>query len=93
MKPTRKILWGVAALALAAFLPACSDDDAIIDEPEDNPPEIQLTAPNGGGAVQPGSDLDITWTATDDNEVVGVDLSYNSGGGEQVIATGVTGSS
>lgn len=93
MKRARTILWGVAALVLAVFLPACEDDDEIINEPEDNPPEIQLTAPNGGEAVQPGSDLEITWTATDDNEVVGVDLSYNSGGGQQVIATGLTGSS
>ena len=94
MKRASKLLWGVVAFAFVVMLPACGDDDvAIVDPEEDLPPTIALATPNGGETVQPDSDLEITWTATDDNGVVGVDLSYTSGGGTQTIATGVTGSS
>jgi hypothetical protein len=43
-------------------------------------PTIGMTTPAGGGAVLPGSVLTIAWTATDDNAVTGVDLSYTADG-------------
>jgi hypothetical protein len=71
---------------------ACGEDAPTPQpEPTDNPPTISLTAPTGGAAVQPGADVDITWTADDDNGVVGVDLYSVSGGGEALIADGVSG--
>jgi hypothetical protein len=94
MKLASKRLSGAIVLSLIIGLSACDDEPAVIEPGEDAAPEIQLSAPAGGEAVQPGADLEITWTATDDNEVVGVDLSYSHGGGSgTVIATGVTGSS
>jgi hypothetical protein len=95
MKLERKLLWSIAALAVLAVAGACEDDDddGMIVEPEDDPPTVQLTAPNGGEAIQPGSDLEISWTASDDNQVAGVDLYYVVGGNEAAIATGVAGSS
>jgi hypothetical protein len=71
---------------------ACAEDVPTPQpEPEDNPPTISLTAPTGGTAIQPGADVDISWTATDDNGVVGVDLYSVSGGGETLIAEDLTG--
>ncbi|KPJ87565.1 MAG: hypothetical protein AMS18_14450 [Gemmatimonas sp. SG8_17] len=93
MKPVRKLLAGLSVLAVVGLVAACADETEPIVSPEDNPPTIQLTAPNGGEVVQPGSNVEITWTATDDIGVVGVDLSYLSGGFEAAIATGLTGSS
>ena len=39
-----------------------------------------MTAPSGGAAVLPGGTVTIAWTATDDNAVTGVDLSYTADG-------------
>ncbi len=90
----RRLYWGVTALAVIGLGVACEDDeDDIIGPEEDDPPTIQLTAPNGGEAIQPGSSVEITWTASDDNQVTGVDVSYVVGGNASVIATGVSGSS
>jgi hypothetical protein len=80
-------------LAVVVAAAACTDDETPPVEPTDNPPMIELTAPNGGGLVAPGADVEITWTASDDNGVVGVDLSYTSGGGGETIAEDLTGSS
>lgn len=95
MKFDPRWLWGSAAVALVMAVSACEEDEngTEIIEPQDNPPAIQLSAPNGGEAVQPGSDIEISWSASDDNQVVSVDLSYVVGGNESVIATGLTGSS
>ncbi len=93
MKPVRKLQAGLSVLAVVGLVTACDDEIEPIVFPEDDPPTIQLTAPNGGEAVQPGSDVEITWSATDDIGVVSVDLSYLSGGFEAIIASGVTGSS
>ena len=82
----------VVAAALVLPLAACGDDDGT--PPVDNAPSISLTAPSGGEALEPGSTFDITWTATDDGTVVGVDLSYVADGvTETTIATGETGTS
>ena len=81
-------------LALVVLASACSEtkvDPPV--EPEDDPPTIDLTAPLGGEVIAPGSDLVISWTATDDNGVVGVDVMYSHGGGSGTIAEGVTESS
>jgi len=43
-------------------------------------PSITMTAPTGGAAVLPGGVVTITWTATDDDGVVGVDLTYTADG-------------
>jgi hypothetical protein len=94
MMRASKLLSGAIALAFIMGLSACDDEPAVVEPGEDAAPEIQLSTPAGGEAVQPGADLEITWTATDDNEVAGVDLSYSHGGGSgTVIATGVTESS
>ena len=84
--------WGLGVLAVAFVFSACGDEEVVV-EPTDNPPTMDLTAPAGGSAIQPGSDVQITWTATDDNAVVGVDLFVVSAGGPVVIARDVTGSS
>ncbi len=94
MRDVRPKHWLAGAVAAAFVFAACAEDAPTPQpEPEDNPPTISLTAPAGGVAVQPGADVDITWTADDDNAVVGVDLYSVSGGGEVMIAEGVTGAS
>ncbi len=87
---TRRFACGLIVLLAAS---ACDDEEPTPVEPTDNPPTIELTAPNGGQLIAPGADVEITWTASDDQGVVGVDLIYSSGGGEGTIAEGLTGSS
>jgi hypothetical protein len=61
---------------------------------QDLAPSITMTAPAGGAAALPGGVVTIEWTASDDNAVTGVDLSYTAdGGASEVIATDVQGSS
>ncbi len=87
--PRARVLWSMAGLAFVVTFTAC--DDAV--EVTDDPPTIQITAPAGGALVAPGSMLNITWTATDDMGVVGVDLSYTADNvTETSIATDQTGS-
>lgn len=51
-------------------------------------PQIVMTAPSTSDPVLPGSVVSITWTATDDVAVTGVDLSYTADGvSETAIAT------
>jgi Zn-dependent metalloprotease len=45
------------------------------------PPVVQVTSPNGGETIVMGSNYDITWTATDESGVTGVDLLYSHDGG------------
>lgn len=45
--------------------------------PDTTPPAVQVLAPNGGESVLQGSDLGVSWTATDANGVVSVDLDYS----------------
>lgn len=89
---TRSILTRLAALVLflVVTLAACGED---VVTPVNLDPTIQVTAPNGGEAVAPGSALDITWTASDpDGTIAGVDLSYTADGVTATsIATGETG--
>ncbi|MCL7936648.1 MAG: cytochrome c3 family protein [marine benthic group bacterium] len=85
------------ALVLAGVLGvvgACNDDPLVPPGGggPDNPPEIVMTAPTGGAAVQPGDMVQITWDATDDIGVTGVDLYYSADGmAETEIATDVQG--
>ncbi len=54
-------------------------------------PAITLNAPNGGETWRIGEQHDITWTATDDVGVTGIDLYYSTDGGvtyPNVIALG-----
>jgi hypothetical protein len=84
---------GIGLLGLTALASACGEEtpgpgpDPV---PDDDPPSITLIAPVGGEVVAPGSDLAIQWTATDDNGVVGVDVSYTHGGGGKTVAEGLT---
>jgi hypothetical protein len=58
-------------------------------------PAVALTAPNGGQFWAVDSPLTITWTASDDVAVAGVDLAYSTDGGAtypDTIATGIANS-
>jgi hypothetical protein len=58
-------------------------------------PEVFVTSPNGGEDWIVGTTHQITWTATDDSGVTGVDLAYSTDGGATypfVIATGLANS-
>lgn len=75
MKQFNRVLFGIALVGLIG----CSSDDnggGVTPPPTDGDPTINLTAPSGGAAVMPGGTVTITWTASDDNQVVGVDLTY-----------------
>jgi len=59
------------------------------------PPTVTVTSPNGGEFWAIGSSHAITWTASDNVGVSGVDLAYSSDGGAtfpHVIATGLANS-
>ena len=82
MYSIRNSIRGLALVGVIAAIGACNDDPLVQPPPggEDNPPEITMTAPSGSAAVEPGGTVAITWTATDDNGVIGVDLSYTADG-------------
>jgi hypothetical protein len=84
---------GVGLMLATMTLAACGGDD-VTPPPENEPPTITLTAPSASAAYSPGSNLTIEWMATDDDAVVGVDLSYTADGNKSgTITTGATGSS
>lgn len=88
--------WHATLLVVSGILAtACGDEDGgtPVQPLPDDAPTIALTAPIGGAVAQPGGTVYIAWRATDDNGVVGVDLSYTDDGqtGFTHIATGVTG--
>jgi len=59
------------------------------------PPEVLLTSPNGGEVWNVGTTQAITWTATDNAAVTGIDLEYSTDGGATypfVIDTGLANS-
>jgi hypothetical protein len=62
-----------------------------ISAPDTTAPVVTVTSPNGGESWAAGSVHNITWTATDDVGVTGVDLYYSTDGGATftAIATGV----
>jgi hypothetical protein len=95
MHPFKKFVLSMAFVGLVAGVGACGDDDdPVTDPPPDDAPTIAMTAPAGGAAVMPGSAVTISWTATDDNAVTGVDLSYTADGvAETAIASDVAGAS
>jgi len=80
------------SLLLIPLLSACGEDE--VTPPANAAPTIIITAPSASAAYEPGSTLTIEWIASDDNAVVGVDLSYSGDGGASgTITTGATGSS
>jgi len=86
----RNSIRGLALVGVIAALGACADDPLPPWEPDGDGPVITMTAPSGGAAVLPGSTIQIAWTATDDNGVVGVDLYYTADGvAETEIAMGL----
>jgi len=92
MHPFKKLVLSMAMVGLVAGASACGDDDTTTPPP-DNPPTITMTAPAGGAPVLPSGTVTIAWTATDDNGVTGVDLSYTADGvAETTIATDAQGS-
>jgi subtilisin family serine protease len=50
-------------------------------EPDTIPPEVTVTAPNGGETLTPGNVYTITWNATDNVGVASVSLYYSYDGG------------
>lgn len=52
-----------------------------VSEPDTTPPEVTVTAPNGGETLTPGNVYTITWDATDDVGVASVSLYYSYDGG------------
>jgi List-Bact-rpt repeat protein/Calx-beta domain-containing protein/Big-like domain-containing protein len=58
-------------------------------------PVVAVTAPNGGESVLLGANLDITWTATDNDSVTAIDLllsRHGVGGPYESIASGLANS-
>jgi len=66
----------------------------VMHVPQANPnPSVTVNAPDGGETWRIGEQHDITWTATDDVGVTGVDLYYSVDGGAtwpNLIAAGET---
>ena len=56
------------------------------------PPSVSLTAPNGGEVLTAGTNTSVTWTASDNAAVTGVDLELSRGGAGgpfETLATGL----
>ena len=47
----------------------------------DNPPQVTVISPNGGENLIVGDDVKLSWSATDDNQVVSVTLSISRDNG------------
>jgi hypothetical protein len=58
---------------------------------QDQPPTVTLVSPNGGETWKAGSSHAITWNATDDFGVAGIDLAWSLDGGATftTIASGI----
>jgi Bacterial Ig domain/Cytochrome c554 and c-prime len=79
-------------IALAIGVGACGDSGPTT--PPNSAPTITLTAPSASVTYAPGSTVTISWTASDDDAVTGVDLSYTADFGKSgTIASGQTGAS
>jgi hypothetical protein len=63
----------------------------ILDDDDVTPPSAQVLYPNGGETITEGSNVNLLWSATDDVDVVGVDLflSTDDGANYSAIATGM----
>lgn len=68
-----------------------SDDPALKDT---EPPQVGVTAPNGGEIIDTQSIFGITWESSDDAGVTSQDVSYSTDGGStySTIVTGLAGS-
>lgn len=63
--------------------------------PDGKPPTVTVTAPKGGEQLIPGSFFEITWTSTDDTEVIKHDIALSINGGKSydiAVAAGIFGS-
>ncbi len=88
MYSIRKAILGVALIGTIGALGACADDPLPPWEPEGDGPVITMTGPNGGTTVLPGAVVTITWTATDNDGIPSVDLTYTADDvAETVIAS------
>ncbi|NNE07272.1 MAG: hypothetical protein HKN20_01795 [Gemmatimonadetes bacterium] len=77
MRESRFLIAALIALSLSLFGCGDDDDDGLTEPPSDV--GIVLGAPNGGELVQPGSTLDVTWTAFPNKNmgtVTAVDIEY-----------------
>jgi hypothetical protein len=63
----------------------------ILDDDDVTPPSAQVLYPNGGETITEGSNVNLLWSATDNVDVVGVDLflSTDDGANYSAIATGI----
>ncbi|MEW6732551.1 MAG: hypothetical protein AB1489_14575 [Acidobacteriota bacterium] len=62
--------------------------------PDTGPPQVKVTAPNGGETIAGGSQLNITFTSNDDKGVASHDINLSSDGGSTfpiVVTTGLAG--
>jgi hypothetical protein len=82
-------------LALSSPTNAVIDDGTaigtILDDDDVTPPTAQVLYPNGGETIIEGANVNLLWSATDDVDVVGVDLflSIDDGANYSAIATGI----
>jgi len=63
----------------------------ILDDDDVTPPTAQVLYPNGGETIIEGANVNLLWSATDDVDIVGVDLllSIDDGANYSPIATGI----
>jgi hypothetical protein len=56
-----------------------------IAEPDITPPTVTITAPSSSSFLVPGSSVQVTWSANDNMDVAGVDISYSKDQGKTWI--------
>jgi len=59
--------------------------DIPLAEPDITAPSVTITAPSSSGSFVPGSSIQVTWSANDNIEVAGVDISYSKDQGKTWI--------
>jgi hypothetical protein len=60
-------------------------DDFWFVIPESDPPDVQVTYPNGGETLMVGQDVDLTWVASDPSGVESDSIYYSTNGGSSWI--------
>ncbi|MFN8589699.1 MAG: SdrD B-like domain-containing protein [Candidatus Eisenbacteria bacterium] len=95
--PATDLLSG-GSRAITVFSPApgggttAAQTLVVLGSPDTTPPSVTLTSPVGGESWGIGTSQNITWTATDDVAIAGVDLAYSTDGGAtypNAIATNI----
>ena len=59
--------------------------DIPLAEPDITAPSVTITAPSSSGSFVPGSSIQVTWSANDNIDVTGVDISYSKDQGKTWI--------